>query len=336
MTVKELAKIAGVSPAAISIVLNNKKGVSDETRERILEILKEYNYANKKDAKSSLRNIYFLKYKKHGMLVELNAGFISAILDAVEAECRLRGYNLSMIVSDNNFEETVRSIDYGTCDALIVLGTELEEEQNYLLGEINKPYIVVDNGVPNYPCNSIAINNEETVYQALSYLAGLGHKNIAYFHSNVSIPNFKERCSAFTWGCDKFGFHFLPENQYDLPPTMVGAYDYMKERLKDRPPLPSCAFADNDSIAIGAIKALQEFGYRIPEDISVIGIDDIHFSAISSPPLTTMRIPKELIGTLAVRQLCDLIDTSPCTDVKTRLGGMLVTRNSTVNYGPDV
>lgn len=330
MTVKELAKIAGVSPAAISIVLNDKKGVSDETRERVLEVLKKYNYTNSKKARTSQKNICFLKYKKHGMLVEQNSDFISTILDAIEAECRLNGYNLSMIVSDNNFEETVRTMDYNTCDALIVLGTELDEEQNQWLDEIKKPFIVVDNTIRNFPCNSIAINNEETVQCALQHLSKLGHKDIAYFHSKVSITNFEERNLAFTRYSQEFGFNFQPENQFDLPPTLLGAYDSMKELLKDGKSLPGCAFADNDSIAIGAIKALREFGVRIPEDISVIGFDDIHFSAISSPPLTTMSIPKALIGTLAVRQICNMIEYTPYTDVKLKVGGILVPRLSTM------
>lgn len=330
MTVKELAKIAGVSPAAISIVLNDKKGVSDETRQRVLEVLKKYNYTNSKKARTAIKNICFLKYKKHGMLVEQNSDFISTILDAIEAECRLNGYNLSMVVSDNNFEETVRNLDYSTCDALIVLGTELDEEQNVLLEAIKKPFIVVDNTIRNYPCNSIAINNEETVQYALQHLAKLGHKDIAYLHSKVSITNFEERNMAFLRYCQELGLNFQPENQYDVPPTLLGAYETMKELLKSGKPLPSCAFADNDSIAIGAIKALKEFGLRTPEDISVIGFDDIHFSAISSPPLTTMSIPKALIGTLAVRQICNMIEFTPYTDVKLKVGGVFVQRNSTM------
>jgi len=334
VTVKELAKIAGVSPAAISIVLNDKKGVSDETRERVLDILKQYNYTNNKKTRGSSRNICFLKYKKHGMLVEQNEGFISTILDAVEAECRIKGYNLSMIVSEHNFEETIRNMDFSTVDGLIVLGTELEEEQYGCLDSIKKPFIVVDNAARNHSCNSIAINNEETVMLALSHLSQLGHKSIAYFHSNVAIANFNERNLAFMRYCKEFDLDFVPENEFDIPPTLVGAYNSMKTCLSSKASLPSCAFADNDSIAIGAIKALKEAGYQVPKDISIIGFDDIHFSAIASPPLTTMRIPKALIGTLAVRQICDLIECSPYNDVKLQIGGELVLRSSTaMNIG---
>jgi len=329
VTVKELAKIAGVSPATISIVLNEKKGVSDETREQVLDILKKYNYTNSKRARTS-RNICFLKYKKHGMLVEQNEGFISTILDAVEAECRLKGYNLSMTVSDHSFEETIRSIDFSIYDGFIILGTELEEEQYHCLDYIKKPYIVIDNAIRNHPCNSIAINNDETVRCALCHLAELGHKSIAYFHSNVSIANFEERDLAFTRYCKEFGFDTNPDYVFDTPPTLVGAYDSIKSCLANtKISLPTCAFADNDSIAIGAMKALKEFGYQVPQDISVIGFDDIHFSAISSPPLTTMRIPKALIGTIAVRQICDMIEYTPYSDVKLQIGGEFILRSST-------
>lgn len=329
VTVKELAKIAGVSPAAVSIVLNEKKGVSEETRNHVLDILKQYNYTNVKKSKSASRNICFLKYKKHGMLVEQNEGFIATILDAIEAECRLKGYNLSMIVSDRDFEETIHTMDFNTCDGLIVLGTELEEEHYQCLDAVKKPLVVVDNAIRHHPCTSIAINNDETVRYALQHLSELGHAGIAYFHSNVSIANFEERNFAFRRYCEELGLNFSPENQFDVPPTLVGAYDCMKRYLAERKSLPSCAFADNDSIAIGAIKALREFGYHVPDDISIIGFDDIHFSAISSPPLTTMRIPKALIGTLAVRQICDMIEHSPYDDVKIQVGGELVLRGST-------
>lgn len=332
MTVKEIAKIAGVSPSAISVVLNGKKGVSDETRQRVLNILKKYNYTKNIQPKTISKNIYFLKYKKHGMLVEQNEGFISAILDAIEAECRSEGYNLSMINSENNFEQTLKDINFEMCDGIIVLGTELEDYNFKLLSQIKKPCIVLDNAVRNHNCNSIAINNGETVYCALSHLASLGHKSVAYFHSSVSIANFEERYRAFNRYCKELNLESKPEYQFNVPPTLVGAYDSMKNYLLTNITLPSCAFADNDTIAIGVIKALRESGYRIPEDISIIGFDDIHFSEISTPPLTTMRIPKALIGTLAIRQICDMIESQPYSNVKLRIGGELVLRSSTTAF----
>jgi LacI family transcriptional regulator len=86
--------------------------VSEETRQRVMNIVKQYNYTNSNKVGNTLKNICFLKHKKHGMLVEQNEGFISAILDTIEAECRLEGYNLTMIVCDNNFENTCKIYDW--------------------------------------------------------------------------------------------------------------------------------------------------------------------------------------------------------------------------------
>lgn len=329
MNLKELAKIAGVSPATISLVLNNKKGVGEETRKQVLNLLAEYNYTLPKRASSMPKNILFLKYIKHGMIVEENSGFISSIMDSIESDCRNQGYNLSIVISENCLEETLQNIDYTTFQGLILLGTELDSFSYPLLEKIPIPYIVVDNAMPNFDCNSITINNQEIVYHALSHLAALGHKNIAYFRSNISIQNFDERADAFKDSCYKLNLNYDPINELRLAPTLLGAYHSMKTYLENGIKLPSCAFADNDTIAIGAIKALKEYKYKIPRDISIIGFDDIHFSAINSPPLSTMSVPKKLMGSLALRQLHNTFEDSSFQNIKTRVGGTIVAREST-------
>lgn len=329
MTVKEIAKLAGVSPSAISVVLNDRKGVSDETRKRVLDIIKKYNYTNNKKSKFTAKNICFIKYKKHGLLVEQNQGFITGILDSIESESRLEGYNLSMVNSVGNLADTIKEINLSMYDGIIVLGTELDEDQYQYLNQIRQPCIVLDNPVRCNSCNSVSINNYDTVHCALSHLAALNHKSIAYFHSNVDIANFEERHQAFLKCCEEFRFDFKSEYQFDLTPTLVGSYEEMKRKLESCQVLPDCAFADNDSIAIGAIKALRESGYKVPDDISVIGFDDIDFSKISTPSLSTMKIPKTLIGTLAVRQICSMIEHYKYSDVKLLVGGELVVRSST-------
>ena len=114
-----------------------------------------------------------------------------------------------------------------------------------------------------------------------------------------------------------------------VTPTLLGAYHSMKDYLKQVPKLPGCAFADNDTIAIGVIKALRESGYQIPEDISIIGVDDIPFSAIHSPSISTMSIPKKLMGKLAIEYLKKTVEDNTFTNTKTRVGGSLITRHST-------
>lgn len=329
MNIKELAKIAGVSPATVSLVLNNKKGVGEETRRHVNAILEEYNYTIPKRSKSTPKNILFLKYIKHSLAVEDNFGFIATIMDSIEYDCRNLGYNLSILTSQNCLEKTLKKIDYVSYQGLILLGTEFDSNTYPLLEKIPIPYIVIDNAMPNMDCNCVVMDNKEMVYQALSHFTSLGHKSIAYFKSNVFTQNFEERSDSFLASCKKCNLIFDPINEFLLTPTLLGAYQSMKEYLTQNISLPSCAFADNDIIAIGAIKALKEFNYKIPEDISIIGFDDIPFSAINSPSLTTMVVPKKLIGSVAVRRLHAVIGNPIFQNIKSLVGGTIAIREST-------
>lgn len=331
VNIRELAKLAGVSPATVSLVMNDRPGVGKETRNRILQLAVEHDYVLGKRSKE-LKNILFLKYIKHGMIVEDNAGFVSAIMDSVENDCCEEGYTLNVKTSENKLSKTLTEIQYHNYQGIIFLGTELDESEYSLLNNIPIPYVVIDNVMPHFHCNSIAIDNFEIVYGALKYLKELGHQEIAYFKSNIAIQNFVERSNAFLRYADKFDLKYNKINEFAVTPTMLGAYKDLSMQLKDKPKLPSCAFADNDTIAVGAIKALKKAGYKVPEDISVIGFDDIPFAAINSPTLTTMRVPKKMIGTLALMQLHRMIEDEMMMDQKTRVGGELVVRHSTAEY----
>lgn len=331
MTLKELAKIAGVSPSTVSLVINNRVGVGDAKRREILDLLEKYNFNLPKKATSD-KNLLFLKYIKHGMIVEENAGFISTIIDSIEAECRNEGYNLSIVISENCLDNTLQNIDFTKFNGLFVLGTELDATSYPLLSKIPIPYIVIDNIMPNFNCNAISMANEEMVHHALVHLAYLGHKEIGYLRSSIKAQNFDERVTAFLNTSKELGLNFNTCHEFLLEPTMLHSYHNMKEYLADGATLPSCLFADNDTIAIGAIKALKEYKYRIPQDVSIIGFDNIHFSEINSPSLSTMSVPKKLIGYTALKHLHNAIENKDFSYVKTKIGGEIIIRHSTQTY----
>lgn len=332
MNIKELAKIAGVSPATVSLVLNNKKGVGEETRRHVNAVLEEYNYVIPKRTKSTPKNILFIKYIEQDLTIEENFGFTAAVMDSIENDCRNFGYSLSILTSENCLEETLQSIDFTLYQGLILLGTELDFHTYPLLEKIPIPYIVIDNKMPHMECNCIALNNNEMIYKALSYLTALGHKKIAYFRSNRITPNSEERKNSFLEACEKCDITYDPANELLLAPTLLGGYQSMKEYLEQSISLPSCAFADSDAIAIGAIKALKEYNYKIPEDISIIGFDDIPFSAINSPSLTTIAVPRKLIGSMALRQLHTSIEDPTFQNIKIFVGGTIIVRESTKEW----
>lgn len=328
MTLKEIGDIAGVSPATVSLVLNNKPGVSRQMRLRIQELLNKYNYAKPQDI-GTVRQLLFLKYIKNGFLVEENIGFVASILDAIEIECRKLGYVLRIELCQNTIEQTLKYIDYSSLCGIFVLGTELDEQSYQFLDQIPIPYIVLDNRMPFFSCNSITMNNEDMVHDAIKLLSSLGFHDIGYFKSSMSTQNFEDRSASFKLSCEEFNLKCAPDDVFLLDPYLLGAYDNMKKYLGHTKKMPPCVFADNDTIAIGAMKALKEYGYHIPKDLCIIGFDDIRFAAINSPSLSTMKVSKQLIGKLAVISLNNAIENKTYKNCKQLVGGSIVLRSST-------
>lgn len=328
MTVRELAKQIGVSPATISNVLNGKPGVSQETRLRVLEAIETHQYSPPPRRTKSNRNVLLLKFCKSGQFVEENQGFIATIIDCIADQLRIEQLGLTMTVARTSLKAALESIDYSKYCGMFLIATEIFREDLPLLGTIPIPFVVVDNTAPNYPYSSVCMNNAENVYLALQFCKACGHQEIGYLGSSVRAENLIERHDAFLRYADELGFHFTPENEYLCSPTMLAFCNNFSRILEAKPALPSCFFAENDTIALGAIKALKEKGCRVPRDVSVIGFDDISYSSISSPALTTIHVQRNLIGKQAVAQLIQLIQDPRFAPMKTKITGWLAVRSS--------
>lgn len=328
MTVRELAKLIGVSPATISIVLNGKNGVSEATRKKILDAVEKYGYTPPVRRAKTSKDVLLIKYCKSGMLVEENQGFISMIVDSIEEQLRSKQLGMTMTVAKTDLKSALSCVDYSKYCGILLIATEIMKEDFEYLDSIPIPFVVVDNTVPNYFCSSVCMNNSENVYIALKYCKKCGHTKMGYIGSTIGTENFNERHQAFMKYVRELGFEFEPQNEYHVKPTMLGARDDFARILEQKPILPSCFFAENDTIALGAIKALKEKGYKIPGDVSIIGFDDIPYSSISSPALTTIHVQRNIIGKQSVIQLMQLIEDARFLPMKTQLTGRLVVRAS--------
>ena len=333
LTIREIAHIANVSPATISLVLNNKPGVSETKRQEILQLLNELNYSTtqrKKHPKQVRKDLLFLKFIKTGFLVEENAGFISRIMDSIECECSYYNYALRIQVESKNLETAIRNIDYTSIDGIFVIGTELDTCDYPILEKIQVPYVVIDNSMPNFPCNSITMANEEMVNIAVQHLSTMHPSEVGYIHSLFQAQNFEERAKGFKSAVQRFGLQFNPSGMFLIEPTLSGSYSGMKKYLEKGAHIPGFLFADNDTLAIGCMKALQEFGYKVPEDIKIVGFDDIYLSATCTPPLTTVHVQRTMIGRYAVLLLNDEITTHNPGNIKIRISSSdLIIRKST-------
>jgi len=330
MTIREIAAQAGVSPAAVSLVINNRKGVGEETRKRILAVMDENGYSppDRKKNEKPLR-IVALKYRVHGLAFEENQGFIASILDRVESECRRHGYDLIMYTCEPaTAAATIREMMSAPPAGVILIATELPQEDIALLDGIDVPLVVLDQNLYHPRADCVVMDNENLMASLVEYLVSAGHRDIGYFKFSRSVHNCDERYRGYLAALRRLGLE-APEPIL-LNPTVDGAFEDLARLIHSGAYVPHGAVVcDNDTIAIGAIKAIREAGYSIPEDISIIGFDDIPFSATTMPALTTMRISRSAMGEMAVEILRRRMKHPDYPCMKLLLGGKLIIRNST-------
>ncbi len=330
--VKDLAHILNLSSSTVSLVLNNKPGISEETRTRVFQAIKDLGfeelYASEiADKKSYLFMIYQKSVIEPGGDSCLSSGF-SEIMEGAQSQIKARGFNLmiSYINEESIFTE-LNKVRKENLEGILILATDMSEKQITFLEEIKIPVVMIDNYMEHKKFSCITVNNEKGVYEAVKYLKDMGHKSIGYLHINNRTMNFSERYYGYLRAMELCGLYIDRENIFKV--TAYGeewAYQELKNMLKNRE-LPTAFFADNDILAVCAIRALRELGYKIPEDISIVGFENTALSELTDPPLTTIHIPQNLIGIIAANTV---IDTGKELKglLKIEVGTSLIIRNS--------
>jgi len=309
----DIALEMGISVAAVSMAINNKQGVSDETREQVIQVAERLGYKIKpvkvQEEVFEKKFIKLLRIKKHGLVV-METAFFTAVIEGIESQCKKMGFEFLISNLTLNKEEQDQIVNeyHEHVEGMIVLCTELDEADVVDLEKIPCPVVILDR---KFECNvdTILMNNEKACKQAVLYLVNKGHVDIGYLKSSRSIYNFESRFKSFR---EAIAMHQLPlksNHIFELLPTMEGAYEDMLRLLEkqDKKDLPTAFIADNDIIALGAMNAMKQVGIKIPEEVSLIGIDDMPFCTIMSPQLTTVKVYKKEIGRQAVKMVVEKI-----------------------------
>jgi LacI family transcriptional regulator len=338
MKIEEIAKMAQVSKAAVSLALNGKAGVSSETREKILKIVKETGYAHRSlihtnPAASNQRIIRFIAFTNSGILTNEyeKQTFFSELLHYVEDQCRNSGYSLlfTSVNMENFFQEVEKLEKDQESSGLILLGTNLTQQQIHFIAEQQPNFVVLDTCFENLSIDFVAINNVLGAYQAGEYLLQLGHRNIGYAQSVSRMYNFDMRQKGFTTALQEQEVQIAENHIFNFPPANVSSLEEFKQHItKLKNNLPTAIFCECDYIAISVIKSLTELGIRVPHDISVIGFDNISEARIITPELTTIHVEKDQLASIAVKKLIQLIEDPSVIRTKTFLDTKLVERQS--------
>ncbi len=333
-TMRDIAEAAQVSAATVSLVLNGKGVISEETRQRVISAASQLNYAGagrRAGRAGRSRTILFLKVAKHGHTVNRDhSTFIADYIDGMAGEAGRRGYTLEVVSHEGEpVERIAAALARAPAAGVIVLGTELTEEDVDLLQRPDLPTVFIDTYFDRLDANFVNMNNLDAVHRIVAHLVEGGFRRIGFVASNVETVNFALRLEAFLDCMRRLGLSVASEDVITVDSTFDGAYRDMANRLQAGHALPECLVCTNDIIAFGCIKALKERNVDIPETLSIVGFDNLPMSEALDPPLTTIDVSKRKIGYLAVGILDDLLRaTEPQPAVKVLVGAELVVRAS--------
>lgn len=320
ITAKELANKLNLSATAVSMALNNRPGVSTETKQKILQAAEQYGYDFSKLSNKNRRpgNIYAIWYRGNNTILSYSPIF-DEIMDGIEMECRKQGYQLKIIQfydKSEDFQSIIETLRVSDCEGLLLLGTELKEEAGAQLLTLKIPVVILDSYFISLNCDYVLINNRQGAYLATDYLIARRRTQPGHLRSSYTLRNFDERNDGYLKAIHDNGMAASQCIVHDLFPSIEGAMADMLEILDSQKTLANCYFADNDLIALGCIKAMKLRGIRIPEDIGIIGFDNISEARIIDPSLTTISIPRKYMAQLATQKLIDKISNSiPFTTV---------------------
>ncbi len=310
VTIKDVAKAAGVSISTVSRVLNDRQDVDASTRARVLAMVKKMNYIRNQNA-SNLKQLN--KASIGVILAGRSNSFLISLAEEVLEAGRGTGFQFIMEIIDekaNQFLAARKLYMEHRLQGVIFLGSNLEGQEGEVKRlELPQVYATIEaNHIDSAHVSSISIDNRKAGFMAVSRLIELGHKDIALlgYFSKVDDSTGQRLHGAVDAIRDK-GLTYDPKLFAEVDFTLESAYEGVKRLLKQNKPF-TALFAASDVMAIGAMRALHEAGKRVPQDVSVIGFDGIELTRYLVPALTTVRQPKKQIAQEAVRLLREMID----------------------------
>lgn len=312
VTMKDISEKLNISINAVSLALNSKAGVSEETRKMVLDVAEEIGYLDKSTKfiqSYASKNICILIRK---LYFEDNY-FYSKIVMGIVEESRKSGYDIITCMINENEKVVPGCIESKKVCGVIVIGA-IEDEYLIKLKDHKLPVVLVDHTSLLESTDSILTDNKLGSFKITKLLLDRGYKKIGFFGDLEYSLSIKERFFGYQEAINKF-IKFDEENKimnfintYSILNTLENCvinqdYEGIKGKIKSMKSMPEAFVCSNDSAAIILISSLKEMGYSVPQDIAVVGFDDIALSSFVVPNITTVKVEKDLMGRKAVKRL---------------------------------
>lgn len=326
---KDIAERLDISINAVSLALNNKAGIGDETRMRIIKVADELGYFEQ------YRNMNRKKlYNNFCVMLEervfKDTRFYPKVIVGIEKEARKNNFDTMLSIIDEEKFRVPQSIEQGKAAGVLVIGP-IDDGNLSMLKSFAAPIVLVD--YASYAVNTCAVltQNIPGAFQATKHLIENGHKKIGFFGEKSMSMSFYERYEGFKLAMGRHGLPVVPEYCYFNnieENSLINNYMGIVELLKDKKEFPTAWFCANDSAAAVLISALDYLGKKVPDDISVVGFDDVDLSRAISPQLTTIRVDMPAMGALAVQELLRRVDGAAEACRQIRMAVNLISRES--------
>lgn len=327
VTIYDIARASGVSYSTVSRVLNGFEFVKDSTREKVLEAADRLGYVANLQARSlagGKSNIISL------LVPKIDNSYITEIVSSVDDELANHDLSLMMYTTHRHIgkeQRFVSSIVGGMTDGLLLLVPLETNTYVGLLRKHNFPYVLIDQNDPSGDSNEILTTNYEGAYQATKYLIEIGHRRIAHITGLPELYSTNERLAGYKAALNDLGVPYNPDYVVQGDFWQHEAYVAATKLLK-LPERPTAIFAANDLTALGAMNALRDHNLSIPEDISIVGFDDIAQAVLTNPRLTTVRQPLTEMGRAAVELLVEHLNQPDRPKRRITLATELIIRDS--------
>lgn len=291
-TIKDVAKQAGVSVATVSRVVNNGPKVGEKTRQRVKAIMLELGYRPNENARALVTQ----KNKTIGVVIpDIADPFFAQLASGIDKIAKAENMQMLLSTGGNTEQSEKEALDLlleRQCQAIVLHSKKIPDEQLIELSEKIKGLVLIDRHVEQINERCIWIDNKEGGKIAARHIAALNHTNVACINSSYDIDDPKLRLNGLIEGLTSAGLTLNKEAILEEEPNQTGGQLAAQKLIASELPF-TAIFAYNDAMAIGAISTLEDNGFKVPEDVSVVGFDDVILARYSRPKLTTLHYPVE-------------------------------------------
>ena len=323
VTIKDIAREAGVSISTVSNALNGVDVLKPETREHILEVADRLNYIPNLNGK----NLKSKSTKTIGLFVtSLKGPYFATLVDMMVQECMKYGYELNIFVT-RDARSAIAGIMGNRVDGCVIFSDGIDDSAIEQIKREKVPVVFLDREVKSEKVSSVTFDSYKDAESVAMHLIERGIRDIAFIEGISYNHDAIERSKGFRDGLAKAGIVLSPEYILQGEFEREIAYDAVKDFLKKGFPLPKAFFAANDLSAIGCMDALLEEGYEIPADTIVIGVDDIEYCQWYNPTLSTVKTGYEKQAIVVINKLIKMINEEETGEI-IKLHGLLIERQS--------